>query len=103
MGCWWTRCESVGAAVKRFARTHESGYALDPEAVRRAITPQTKLIVVTNLHNPSSVLTPESVLREIGEIARSVRRTRAGGRGLPGCGVREHAANLVSPGPASSW
>jgi aspartate/methionine/tyrosine aminotransferase len=29
------------------------------------------LIVVTNLHNPSSVLTPESVLREIGEIARS--------------------------------
>jgi aspartate/methionine/tyrosine aminotransferase len=27
---------------------------------------------VTNLHNPSSVLTEESVLREIGEIARSV-------------------------------
>ena len=64
--------EYVGAVVKRFARTHEGGYALDPEAVRRAITPQTKLIVVTNLHNPSSVLTGESVLREIGEIARSV-------------------------------
>jgi aspartate/methionine/tyrosine aminotransferase len=28
--------------------------------------------VITNLHNPTSVLTPESVLREIGEIARSV-------------------------------
>jgi hypothetical protein len=28
--------------------------------------------VVTNLHNPSSVLAGESVLREIGEIARSV-------------------------------
>jgi aspartate/methionine/tyrosine aminotransferase len=27
---------------------------------------------VTNLHNPSSVLTEESVLREVGEIARSV-------------------------------
>ena len=40
--------------------------------MRRAITPKTKLIVVTNLHNPSSVLTPESVLREVGEIARSV-------------------------------
>jgi aspartate/methionine/tyrosine aminotransferase len=64
--------EYVGAAVKRFARTHEGGYALEADAVRRAITPQTKLIVVTNLHNPSSVLTGESVLREIGEIARSV-------------------------------
>jgi hypothetical protein len=64
--------EYVGAVVKRFARSHEGGYAVDPEAVRRAITPGTKLIVVTNLHNPSSVLTEESVLREVGEIARSV-------------------------------
>ena len=56
-----------------FRAPHESGYALDPEAVRRAITPKTRLIVVTNLHNPSSVLTPETAcLREIGEIARSV-------------------------------
>jgi aspartate/methionine/tyrosine aminotransferase len=64
--------EYVGAVVKRFARTPEGGYAVDPEAVRRAITPGTKLIVVTNLHNPSSVLTGEDVLREIGEIARGV-------------------------------
>jgi aspartate/methionine/tyrosine aminotransferase len=64
--------EYVGAVVKRFARTQEGGYALDAEAVRRAVTSRTKLIVVTNLHNPSSVLTGESVLREIGEIARSV-------------------------------
>jgi hypothetical protein len=62
----------MGADVKRFARTEESGYALDPAAIRRAITPRTKLIVVTNLHNPSSVLTSDAVLREIGEIARSV-------------------------------
>jgi aspartate/methionine/tyrosine aminotransferase len=40
--------------------------------VRRALTPRTKLIVVTNLHNPSSVLTSETVLREIGDLARSV-------------------------------
>jgi aspartate/methionine/tyrosine aminotransferase len=64
--------EYVGAVVKQFTRTHEGGYAVDAEAVRRAVTPRTKLIVVTNLHNPSSVLTAESVLREIGTIARSV-------------------------------
>lgn len=61
-----------GAEVKRFARAEENGYALDPAAIRRALTPNTKLIVVTNLHNPSSALTPDSVLREVGDLARGV-------------------------------
>ena len=60
------------ADVKRFARTEESGFAVDPAAIRRAVTSRTRLIVITNLHNPSSVLTPEAVLREVGDIARSV-------------------------------
>lgn len=63
----------LGAAVKTFVRDENNGYALDPAEVRRAITPKTKLIVVTNLHNPSSVLASDSVLREIGELARSIR------------------------------
>jgi aspartate/methionine/tyrosine aminotransferase len=62
----------LGAGVKRFARTEESGYTLDPAEIRRSISPKTKLIVLTNLHNPSSVLTPDPVLREVGDIARSV-------------------------------
>ncbi len=62
----------LGADVKRFARTEESGYSLDPAVIRRAITPRTKLIVVTNLHNPSSVLTSDDTLRAIGDLARSV-------------------------------
>src|SRR6266705_656632 len=60
------------ANVKRFPRTEENGWAVEPEAIRRCITPKTRLIVITNLHNPTSVLTPDSVLREIGDIARSV-------------------------------
>ena len=62
----------VGAVVKRFIRAPECGYALDPEAVRRAVSPRTRLIVVTNLHNPSSVLADEAALRELGAISRSV-------------------------------
>jgi len=62
----------LGAAVKRFTRAEENGYALDADAVRRALTPQTRLVVVTNLHNPSSVLASDSVLRQIGDLARSV-------------------------------
>jgi len=62
----------IGAEIRRFPRTHESGFALDPAAVRRAVTPRTKLIVIANLHNPSSALAGESVIREIGEIGPRV-------------------------------
>jgi hypothetical protein len=34
------------------------------------MTPTTRLIVLTNLHNPSSALAGEEVLREVGTIAR---------------------------------
>jgi aspartate/methionine/tyrosine aminotransferase len=64
--------EYLGAKVKRFQRLEESGWVVDLEAIRRCITPKTRLIVITNLHNPTSVLTPDSVLHEIGDIARSV-------------------------------
>jgi hypothetical protein len=60
------------ANVKRFRRAEENGWAIDPADVRYCVTPKTRLIVITNLHNPTSALTPESVLREIGDIARSV-------------------------------
>lgn len=60
------------ANVKRFRRIEENGWAIDAAEVRRCVTSKTRLIVITNLHNPTSVLTPESVLREIGDIARSV-------------------------------
>src|SRR6266496_2615271 len=60
------------ANVKRFRRAEKNGWAIDPGEVRRCVTPKTRLIVITNLHNPTSALTPESVLREIGDIARSI-------------------------------
>jgi aspartate/methionine/tyrosine aminotransferase len=59
----------LDASMTAIHRRERSGWALDPAEVRRSITSKTKLIVVTNLHNPTSVLTPEPVLREIGEIA----------------------------------
>src|SRR5438093_13548392 len=60
------------AKVKRFPRTEENGWAVVPGEIRRCVTPNTRLIVITNLHNPTSVLTPDSVLREVGDIARSI-------------------------------
>ena len=60
------------ANVKRFRRIEEDSWVVDPEEVRRCVKPKTRLIVITNLHNPTSVLTSDSVLREIGDIARGV-------------------------------
>jgi aspartate/methionine/tyrosine aminotransferase len=60
------------ANVKRLRRVEENGWAIDPAEVRRCVTQKTRLIVITNLHNPTSVLTPDPVLREIGDVARSV-------------------------------
>jgi aspartate/methionine/tyrosine aminotransferase len=62
----------LGAKVKRFSRTEENDWAVDPSEIRRSVTANTRLIVTTNLHNPTSVLTPDSVLREIGDIASNV-------------------------------
>jgi len=58
--------------VRRFTRAEENGWAVDPKEVLRCITPKTRLIVITNLHNPTSAFTPESVLREVGDIARNI-------------------------------
>ena len=60
------------ANVKRFLRTRETGWVVNPGEILRAITPKTRLIVITNLHNPTSALTPDSVLCEVGDIARSI-------------------------------
>ena len=59
----------LGAEVKRFPRPRESQFRLDPAEVERAITPRTRLVVVTNLHNPSNAYTDDDTLRQIGDIA----------------------------------
>jgi aspartate/methionine/tyrosine aminotransferase len=60
----------LGADVKRFERRAEDGFALDPEEIERRLSARTRLVVLTNLHNPSSAYTPEEVLRRVGEMAR---------------------------------
>ncbi len=57
------------AKIIRFPRREENGFAIDPEEVRKTITPKTKVVFLTNLHNPSSVLAPDDILRQVGEIA----------------------------------
>ncbi|MGA7853024.1 MAG: aminotransferase class I/II-fold pyridoxal phosphate-dependent enzyme [Candidatus Acidiferrales bacterium] len=64
--------EYLGAKVRRFSRKFEAGFQLDPREVERNISPRTRLIVVTNLNNPTGIRSPDAKLRIVGEIARSM-------------------------------
>jgi len=65
------------ARIHHFTRPEEKAFALDPAEVEKAVTPRTRLIVLANLHNPTSALADEAALKAVGEIAR-----RAGARVL---------------------
>jgi aspartate/methionine/tyrosine aminotransferase len=64
--CW------LGAEVQRFERPAETGFRLDLDKLERAIQPTTKLIVLANLHNPSSAFIEEEEMRKVGELANRV-------------------------------
>lgn len=61
----------VGATVTRFSRRREDGFRVDADEVARRVTPRTRLIVLTNLHNPTSARIDDETLRSLGAIARS--------------------------------
>ncbi len=63
----------IGARVRRFPRRFEEGFQINPDVVGRHITSRTRLIVVTNLHNPSSAFTSERTLRALGALAREAK------------------------------
>lgn len=63
----------LGADVKRFPRRREHGFRVDPHEVEHCISSRTRLIVLTNLHNPSSAPVDEVTLRHLGKIARSAK------------------------------
>jgi aspartate/methionine/tyrosine aminotransferase len=62
--------EYLGATVRRFPQRFEGDFRVEPEEVARAITPRTRAVVVTNLHNPSGVRVPDATLAELAGIAR---------------------------------
>ena len=62
---------AFGARIVRFERSFDDGYALDPERLERAITPRTRLIVVTSPHNPTGALADGAALRAVGRLAEA--------------------------------
>ncbi|HEY5711773.1 MAG TPA: pyridoxal phosphate-dependent aminotransferase [Allosphingosinicella sp.] len=60
-----------GAEVRRFTRRGPA-FALDPEVVEAALTDRTRLIVLTNLHNPTGNLADEATMHAVGALAERV-------------------------------
>jgi aspartate/methionine/tyrosine aminotransferase len=60
--------EGLGAVVRTFERRREDGFRVVPERVAAAMTPRTRAIVVTTLHNPTGVRVEDDVIRELAEI-----------------------------------
>jgi aspartate/methionine/tyrosine aminotransferase len=64
----------LGLEIKRFQRPSEQNFAIDLADLERKITPRMRVIVLSNLHNPSGALVPASTLREISALATKKSR-----------------------------
>ncbi len=59
----------LGARPIRFERRFEEGYRVDPSRVAAAMTPATRLIILTSPHNPCGAMIAAETLQEVGAIA----------------------------------
>jgi aspartate/methionine/tyrosine aminotransferase len=60
------------AKVRRFERRPEREWRLDPDEVAERLTPATRLIVLTNLHNPSGALAQPAAIEAVAAAAAKV-------------------------------
>ncbi|MGB6387641.1 MAG: aminotransferase class I/II-fold pyridoxal phosphate-dependent enzyme [Terriglobales bacterium] len=67
-----TILDHIGAQIRRFERRAEKGFKLGLGELERNLTPETRLVILCNLHNPSSAFTDDSTMRQIGEMAAKV-------------------------------
>jgi aspartate/methionine/tyrosine aminotransferase len=57
--------------VSFFERRAEDGYVLDVARVERAITPRTRLVILSNLHNPTGAAVNRAELESLARLAES--------------------------------
>ena len=62
---------AIGAKVRYIDLRFEDGFALDLDAVRKLITPQTRYISVTYPHNPTGACLSDAAMLELVSIAQS--------------------------------
>ena len=61
----------LAEGVPVFVPLRESDWQWDPEAIRRAVTPKTRAIIVCNPHNPTGALFSENTMNAVAKLAIS--------------------------------
>ena len=61
----------LGASVRFFDRRFEEGYAIEPDRIAAAVTPGTRLVVLSNPHNPTGVQASGESLEALARLAES--------------------------------
>ena len=56
---------AIGADVRTLDLTFEDGWAVDPDRLAALLTPRTKLVSLTNPHNPTGAVMDEPTLRRV--------------------------------------
>lgn len=64
--------EILGASVSRLERKFEEGWEVVPERLARLLTPRTRAVVLSSLHNPSGVALERDAVRQIADLAARV-------------------------------
>ncbi len=60
---------SFDLKIKKLEREFREGFKINPDKLNEIVSKDTRLIILTNLHNPSGAVTEEKTLRAIAEIA----------------------------------
>src|SRR3954471_558034 len=61
--------EYMQCEVRTFERREEDLYHIDIDRIERALTPRTRLVVATNLHNPTGALAGRGELESLAQLA----------------------------------
>lgn len=64
--------EILGAMVSRLERRFDEDWAVVPERLAQLLTPRTRAVILTNLHNPSGVAIDAKTMKQIADLAARV-------------------------------
>ena len=67
----YAACIAMAGAERRVVTLHPPQYSFDADALRAAITPRTKLILLNSPHNPTGKVFARAELELIAELARA--------------------------------
>ena len=62
----------LGLRIRRFRRPAEQNFAIDLGDLKQNLGLRTRVIVITNLHNPSGVFCSDEAMAQVADLARKV-------------------------------